>query len=310
MRIVQSSSVRLLIAVGSMLVSGLFFLATYPTFGIYAAFANALPAAAFGWLLGARGGLLYAIVALPSNALLFYLVHTPDTAVIHALGLITWTSISIVIGWARDTMRLNSRIRQQTVELEAERKRLQDEIARRTLAEEKLAHEALHDPLTDLPNRRLFFTRIEHAYAWSQRNPEQLCAVLYLDLNKFKAVNDGLGHEAGDELLRQVARRLQAAVREVDTVARMGGDEFAILLEAAPTADDVLDIAQRIQASLKLPYEVHGQPIVSGASIGVVLSVAAYPDLDSIWRDADAAMYQAKALGGNQIKVFDIALNV
>jgi diguanylate cyclase (GGDEF)-like protein len=310
MRMAKSIGVRLLTALSSMLVCGLFFLATYPAFGIYAALANALPAAAFGLLFGVRGGILYAFVAFPSNALLFYLVHTTDTTVIHVLGLITWTWVSVVIGWARDVTGLNRRFRLQTAELEAERKQLQEEIARRTLAEEKSAHEALHDPLTDLPNRRLFFARIEHAYAWSQRNPDQLCAVLYLDLNKFKTVNDSLGHEAGDELLRQVARRLQAAVREVDTVARMGGDEFAILLEAAPAADDVLEIAQRIQASLELPYDVQGRAVVSGASIGVVLSIAAYQDLDGIWRDADAAMYQAKALGGNHIEVFNIAQKV
>jgi diguanylate cyclase (GGDEF)-like protein len=103
--------------------------------------------------------------------------------------------------------------------------------------------------------------------------------VLCLDLNKFKTVNDSLGHEAGDELLRQVAHRLRAAVREMDTVARMGGDEFAILLETAPTTEDVIDVAQRIQASLEFTYTVKGHAIVSGASIGIVMSIGTYPNL-------------------------------
>jgi diguanylate cyclase (GGDEF)-like protein len=184
----------------------------------------------------------------------------------------------------------------------------QEEIVRRTRAEEKLAREALHDPLTDLPNRRLFFNRLEHGHARSKRNPGSLCAVLYLDLNKFKAINDSLGHEAGDQLLKQVAGRLKTTVRDVDTVARMGGDEFAILLEAASSTKEVTTIVQRIQARLALPYDLSGREIVSEASIGVVMSIAAYQHMDDILRDADTAMYHAKASGRNQVKVFDAAI--
>jgi diguanylate cyclase (GGDEF)-like protein len=132
--------------------------------------------------------------------------------------------------------------------------------------------------------------------------------VLYLDLNKFKTINDRMGHEAGDLLLKQVASRLQSAVRDIDTVARMGGDEFAILLEAASTSEDVTTTIQRVQAKLALPYDLQGREIVSGASIGVVMSVAAYQQLDDILRDADTAMYHAKASGGNQFRVFDVLI--
>ena len=171
-----------------------------------------------------------------------------------------------------------------------------------------MAHEALHDPLTDLPNRRLLFNRLEHAYAWNKRNPENLCAVLYLDLDGFKNVNDSLGHEAGDTLLKQVAGRLQSSVRGIDTVARMGGDEFAILLEAASTEEDVKTIVQRIQISLALPYELLGNTVESRASIGVVMSIAGYNQFDDILRDADTAMYSSKANGGNQYRVFNVEM--
>jgi diguanylate cyclase (GGDEF)-like protein len=305
MKISTSIRVRFLIAVGSMLVYALIFLAAYPYLGLTAALFNVIPAAAFGLLMGARGGFLYLLMALPTNSLVFHIVQNGNTELMHLLGVSTWTLASVGLGWARDVRELNERIRKQTVELEAERKLLQEEIIRRTHAEEKLTHEVLHDPLTDLPNRRLFFNRLEHACAWNRRNPDNLCAVLYLDLNKFKTINDSMGHEAGDHLLKQVASRLQSTVRDIDTVARMGGDEFAILLEAASTSEDVTTIIQRIQARLALPYNLQGREIVSGASIGVVMGIAAYQQLDDILHDADTAMYHAKASGGNQFKVFD-----
>jgi diguanylate cyclase (GGDEF)-like protein len=214
------------------------------------------------------------------------------------LSVIAMASASAGIGWVRD---LNIQVHKQADVLQAE-------IVRRTRAEEKLTHETLHDPLTELPNRRLFFNRLEHAYALSKRNSDNLCAVLYLDLNKFKNINDSMGHEAGDHLLKQVAGRLKSSIRDIDTVARMGGDEFAILIEVALTSEDATTIIQRIQDSLALPYDLQGREIVSGASIGVVMSIAAYQQMDDILRDADTAMYYAKASGGNQFKVFDVSI--
>jgi diguanylate cyclase (GGDEF)-like protein len=126
-----------------------------------------------------------------------------------------------------------------------------------------------------------------------------------LDLNKFKTINDTLGHEAGDLLLKQVADRLKSSVRDIDTVARMGGDEFAILLEAASTQENAEIILYRIRTNLARPYELNGKVIISEASIGVIISIAEYKQLDEILRDADAAMYQAKASGGNQHRVLN-----
>lgn len=309
MKISRSTSVSFLIAVSSMLLYALIYLGVHPYLGLWAAAFNIIPAATFGSLIGVRGGFFYLLTAIPVNILLFNSVKSPNNELTtHILGISAFTLVSVAIGWMRDLSGLNDRIHKQTVELEMERKLLQEEIVRRTHAEEKLAHEALHDPLTDLPNRRLFFNRLEHAYAWSNRNPESLCAVLYLDLNKFKTINDSMGHEVGDHILKQVASRLQSMVRDIDTVARMGGDEFAILLEAASTSEEVITIVQRIQATLALPYDLQGREIVSESSIGVVMSIAAYQQLDDILRDADTAMYHAKASGGNQFKVFGVLM--
>ena len=302
---------RTLIAIGSMLLYALIYLIAYPHLGLFAAAFNAIPAAVFGGIMGVRGGVFYLVIALPTNILLFSLSGSANNELItHVLGIGTFTLASVLVGWVVDLRGLNDRIKRQALELETERQLLQEEIARRTRAEEKLAHEALHDPLTDLPNRRLFFNRLEHAHAWCKQNPHHASAVLYLDLDNFKSINDSMGHKAGDDLLRQVTGRLRALVREIDTVGRLGGDEFAILIEAASTTEEVRAVIQRIQVGLALPYELHGSAIVSGASIGVVMNIAAYQQLDDILRDADSAMYQAKVSGGNQYRLFDGELRI
>ncbi len=296
---------RYLVATGSMLLYALIYFIAYPQLGLFAAAFNAIPAAVCGWLMGVRGGVFYLVIGLPTNILLFGISGSANNELItHVLGIGTFTLASVLVGWVVDLRGLNDRIKRQALELETERQLLRDEVARRTRAEEKLAHEALHDPLTDLPNRRLFFNRLEHAHAWCKRNPHSASAVLYLDLDNFKSINDSLGHEAGDDILRQVTGRLKALVREIDTVGRLGGDEFAILLEGASTTDDVRTVIERIQAGLALPYELHGSAVVSGASIGVVMNIATYQRLDEILRDADIAMYQAKVCGGNRYRVF------
>lgn len=293
------------VGLSSMLAYAILFLTTYPHLGMLAPLFNAIPATALGWLMGVRGGFLYLVLATPINLFLFSYVRSAyNDLTVHILGISAYTLISVGVGWMRDLRILNAQIRKQASELEVERRLLQEEIERRTRAEEKLSYEALHDQLTDLPNRRLFFNRLEHAHAWSQRNPGSLYAVLYLDLNKFKSINDNMGHETGDQLLKQVSCRLKESVRHIDTVARVGGDEFAILLEGASTPEDIRTIVQRIQASLALPYDLRGSSIVSSASIGVVFSIAGYQQVNDILRDADKAMYRAKVNGGEQFKFF------
>lgn len=179
------------------------------------------------------------------------------------------------------------------------------DITERKLLHEKIEHLAFHDPLTGLANRALFLNRLEHALAVQQRSA-RTCAVLFLDLDGFKTINDTLGHSAGDKLLVEVGLRLQASVRGHDTVARLGGDEFAVLLESVdlPTA---IEIAQRIHAALGEPVPIEGSGVSAQASIGIALSGDTTRP-DDILRNADAAMYTAKRQGKNRHSIFPSAL--
>jgi diguanylate cyclase (GGDEF)-like protein/PAS domain S-box-containing protein len=170
------------------------------------------------------------------------------------------------------------------------------DITDRMMLEAQLQHQAFHDPLTGLANRALFADRVEHAVARSRRHRESV-AVLFLDLDDFKMVNDGLGHDAGDELLVAVSEVLQEALRSTDTAARLGGDEFAILLEDLPSDDAATEVADRVLEALARPFQVHGREVVIGASIGIAVSARRTADAREILRNADSAMYAAKRRG-------------
>ena len=192
----------------------------------------------------------------------------------------------------------------------------QTELMERKKMEAQLRHDAFHDALTDLPNRSLFLDRLNHALQLSQRRshsnsenlPEQF-AVLFLDLDRFKVVNDSLGHLAGDQLLKMVATRLVKCLRGGDTVARLGGDEFVMLLEEIQDINDVIDVAQRIQESLKIPMLIDGNEIFISTSIGIALNSAEYTQPDQLLRDADTAMYRAKELGRQRYEIFNPAMH-
>jgi diguanylate cyclase (GGDEF)-like protein len=169
---------------------------------------------------------------------------------------------------------------------------------------EQLRRRALEDPLTGLPNRVLFSDRVEHAFAAQQRNGQQL-AVLYLDLDDFKLVNDRLGHEAGDRLLVGVAERLRGCLRPSDTAARLSGDEFAVLLTAPADTSTALEVAERIAVALQDPFALTGSVARASASVGVALSSARTASAGELIRDADAAMYRAKALGRGRYALFE-----
>ena len=171
--------------------------------------------------------------------------------------------------------------------------------------EEQLLHGAFHDPLTGLPNRALFLDRLTHAVARSQRRAEHIFGVLFLDLDRFKVVNDSLGHRVGDELLKGIARRVEECVRPGDTVARLGGDEFTVLLDDLVRPNDAELVAGRIQESLRAPFQLDGHEVVVSASIGIALSLQEYTRAEDIVRDADTAMYRAKADGKAGHRVFD-----
>jgi diguanylate cyclase (GGDEF)-like protein len=168
----------------------------------------------------------------------------------------------------------------------------------RKRAEERLTYLAQYDQLTGLVNRTLFRDRLIHAMARSKRL-QQPMGLMLLDLDRFKAVNDTMGHDAGDQLLKVVADRLHECVREVDTVARMGGDEFTIILEGLSHEDDLVVVARRITQSLSAPFNIQDQQASIGVSIGITIYPTDDHEIDDLLRHADAAMYRAKQRGGN-----------
>lgn len=181
----------------------------------------------------------------------------------------------------------------------------QRDVTDRKKVEEELTHAALHDSLTGLPNRALFMDRLSSAVNRSKRRESYPFGVIFLDLDRFKVINDGLGHLVGDQLLCEIALRLESCVRLGDTVARLGGDEFAILLEDLEDVTHVEAVAERIHEELKAPFNLDGHEIFSSASLGIALGSELYEGPEEILRDADTAMYRAKSLGRTRRVIFD-----
>jgi diguanylate cyclase (GGDEF)-like protein/PAS domain S-box-containing protein len=182
------------------------------------------------------------------------------------------------------------------------------DVTERRALEQQLSHQAFHDSLTGLANRSLFRDRLEHAIARSTRSATRF-AVLFIDLDDFKDVNDSLGHAAGDSMLRQMTHRLGEAVREEDTVARLGGDEFAILLESVDSDDEVIAVASRIVTSAREPFEVGESTISSGLSIGISIADTSETSAETVMRNADLALYEAKNSGKNRHALFAPAMH-
>lgn len=178
----------------------------------------------------------------------------------------------------------------------------------RKVAEQRLQHDALHDTLTALPNRALFMDRLNLAVERAKRREGYLFAVLFLDLDRFKDINDSLGHMVGDKLLVAVARMLEQNLRPTDTVARLGGDEFVILLEDINDIDDATYVADRIQKEVGICFTLDDRPVFISVSIGIVLSLTGYSRHEDVLRDADIAMYRAKANGKARYEIFDPAM--
>jgi diguanylate cyclase (GGDEF)-like protein/PAS domain S-box-containing protein len=181
----------------------------------------------------------------------------------------------------------------------------QTEITERKIAEEQLIHDAFHDTLTGLPNRILFMDRLKHADRRAARHKDYIFAVLFVDVDRFKVVNDSLGHAIGDQLLVAVSQRLEECLRPGETVARLGGDEFAILLEDIKNINDVEHIINRIQHKLEMPFNLSGNEVFTSASIGISLSASGYVNPEHMLRDADIAMYHAKLNGRARHEIFD-----
>src|SRR5450432_1448549 len=196
------------------------------------------------------------------------------------------------------------------------------DISERKRAEEMLAHNAFHDGLTNLPNRALFLDRLQRALVLSKRHTDYKFAVLFIDIDEFKVFNDSLGHKVGDEVLIQISQRLTASLREVDTIARpqlgptkddtlarLGGDEYTILLEDIRNPSDAIRVAERLQSRLAVPFTVHGYEIVVNASVGIALSTPTCAHAEDLLRDANIAMYRAKRAGKARCEVFDTAMH-
>ncbi len=183
------------------------------------------------------------------------------------------------------------------------------DISDRKRAVEELRHNAYHDALTNLPNRTLFTERLEQAVKRAKTEDGYAFALLFLDLDRFKIVNDSLGHAIGDELLVATARRLESCLRQGDTIARFGGDEFGILLDDIEKCDRAISVAQRIATSLASPFKLNGNEVFISTSIGIALGSKDVGWLDDILRNADIAMYRAKALGKDRYEVFDRAMH-
>src|SRR5215212_9692080 len=174
---------------------------------------------------------------------------------------------------------------------------------------EHFRHAAFHDALTGLPNRTLFTDHLRVALGHARQNENYLFCVLFLDLDRFKNINDSLGHPCGDELLMLVARRLESCIRQTDMVARFGGDEFAILLDGMQDSPDALTVAEKVQRAISAPFKLHNHEAVTTASIGVALGTSNYSEAEDVIRDADTAMYRAKEHGKARYEIFDTAMH-
>ncbi len=183
------------------------------------------------------------------------------------------------------------------------------EVTERKQVEEQLRLNAFHDSLTGLPNRLLFMERLAQTVARSRQSADHQFAVLFLDLDRFKVINDSLGHLIGDQLLIAIARRLEACVSREDTVSRLGGDEFTILLERIQTLEDAKKIAERVHQTLSAPFNLNGHEVFTSASIGITLSTTDYELPEDLLRGADIAMYRAKASGKACHEVFDTEMH-
>nr|WP_243708159.1 EAL domain-containing protein [Luteimonas arsenica] len=254
-----------------------------------------------------RDGVAVGVIAVQS--------YSPDIAfTIHDQRLLTFVAHHIGGALARKRSQdhlkaahaeLENRVEARTRELEEANRELRAQMSERLRAEERLIHQARHDHLTGLPNRIHLLERLDAAIARTRAQARGPFAVLFLDLDRFKLVNDSVGHAAGDEMLVEVGRRIARLLREGDVVARLGGDEFAVLLGDAGDEAAAQAVVSRILADLGRPMWIAGRELFPSASVGIAMWQPRYHHGEDLLRDADAAMYRAKALGRDRSELFD-----
>lgn len=267
--------------------------ALHPNMATAMASSGARPAPRLWWALVAGAGFASPVVLLVGG---LFGVQV-DVGVLAATSIVLFALAAVRTSW------LFGRLRLQTVELRDRSEDLHHALDTQHALERDLRHQAFHDSLTGLANRALLHDRVEHALAASPRLGGTV-AVCFCDLDGFKAVNDSLGHQVGDELLVLVSKRLSSVVRPGDTVARLGGDEFAILIDNITDLDAVTVLAQRIMSVLRQPAEIEGQQIRLSASVGIAFAGTGTTP-ETLLSEADAAMYESKACGKDRYTVFE-----
>ena len=234
--------------------------------------------------------------------------------VLLALGFWHWLPLVCAIKQAEEELKqanelLEIQVTQRTSELKSANEKLRQDLEERKRVEQSIRHMAHHDALTGLPNRALFRDRLTHAMAQADRY-HQILAVLFLDLDRFKAINDTLGHNVGDQLLKIAAERLRSCVRDCDTVARLGGDEFTIIVDDIVEVRDAAVVAQKILDTLSQPFNLHEHEVFISVSIGLTLYPNDDENADNLLRNADSAMYRAKEYGRNNYQFYVADMNV
>jgi diguanylate cyclase (GGDEF)-like protein len=239
-------------------------------------------------------------------------ITRPINTLVKATRMITSGNLGYSVDYQDKTEfgELASHFNAMSVSLKNGYDKLEKEIAERKKEEEQHVYDAFHDALTGLPNRALFMDRLQHVITASQRRPgHHYYAVLFLDMDRFKTINDSLGHTIGDQLLVMVGRKMADCIRPGDTVARLGGDEFAILLENISEPPRAADVAERVQKKLAAPIDVKGHEIFTSVSIGIALAAQRYERPEQVLRDADVAMYEAKGRGTSCYEIFDAKMH-
>ncbi|MEK6663222.1 MAG: EAL domain-containing protein [Pseudomonadota bacterium] len=234
--------------------------------------------------------------------------------VLLATGFWHWLPLVVALKEAKEELKqanelLESQVIQRTVELKSANDKLHHDLEERKRVEQSIRHMAHHDALTGLPNRSLFRDRLTHAMAQADRYHQKL-AVMFLDLDRFKAINDTLGHNVGDQLLKIAAERLRSCVRDCDTVARLGGDEFTVVVEDIIEDHDAAAVAQKILDTLSQPFNLYGHEVFISVSVGVTLYPSDDENADNLLRNADSAMYRAKENGRNNFQFYVADMNV